>query len=196
MARPSPQSSPGVGGRHSAPSSPAAAPSPLPDYMMQHFDVQANMLQQTFKDFSMMDSPSVTTIDYMDPPTSVQLSQAHTQTLPDVSSLVSCATDLNTDPIRYYTTSPSSVGYPTVPTSLHTTPNTPTSIPDIIFTDCSNTLDDLNRQDSLDEDLFPSDESLREGLGSLDPLSIQMLSHPDMNVISDSAEDYFRLDRL
>ncbi|GLV40616.1 CREB-regulated transcription coactivator [Carabus blaptoides fortunei] len=189
LARPSPQSSPGVSGRHSAPTSPAA-PSPIPDYL-QHFDVQATMLQQTFKEFSMMDSPTVQGgINYMDQTSNVQ-------TLPDVTSLVNCTSDMNTtDPNIYYTTSTSTIGYPTVPTSLHTTPNTPTSIPDIIFSDYSNAPDDLNRQDSLDEDLFPSDESLREGLGSLDPLSIQMLSHPELNVISDSAEDYFRLDRL
>lgn len=49
---------------------------------------------------------------------------------------------------------------------------------------------------ALENDLFPSDESLRAGLGPLDFDGLQMLSDPDMNVISDNAEDHFRLDRL
>lgn len=208
MTRPSPQSSPGLGGRHSAPSSPAA-PSPIPDYYLSH--AQATLLQQHFEQFSMVDSPasaSVTNVNYMDVPAT---SISHTtQTLPDVTSMVSGAgVDLNSgaDNTTYYTTSPSSLVYQTAPPSLHTTPNTPTSIPDIILTDFSNTPDDLNRQEftkelsnvintALEADLFTSDASLREGLGALDFDGLQMLSDPDMNVISDSAEDHFRLDRL
>lgn len=50
---------------------------------------------------------------------------------------------------------------------------------------------------ALEADLFPSDEAaLRAGLGQLDFDGLQMLSDPDMNVISDNAEDHFRLDRL
>lgn len=87
-----------------------------------------------------------------------------------------------------------------------------------MFIDFSSTTDDLTRQEmiadelsrseftskdlsnvisgALEAELFPSDESLRAGLGQLDFDGLQMLSDPDMNVISDNAEDHFRLDRL
>lgn len=49
---------------------------------------------------------------------------------------------------------------------------------------------------SFDTDLFPSDESLREGLGSIDFDGFQMLTDPGMVISDPSAEDHFRLDRL
>lgn len=51
--------------------------------------------------------------------------------MPEVSGMNSA--ELSGD-AGYYSTSPSQLVYPTAPTSLHTTPNTPTSIPDIILT--------------------------------------------------------------
>lgn len=65
--------------------------------------------------------------------------------------------------------------------------------------------DELNRQEftskdisnvitgALEGDFFPSDESLRAGLGPLDVDSLQMLNDPDC-VISDN-EDLFRFDK-
>lgn len=45
--------------------------------------------------------------------------------------------------------------------------------------------------------LFPEDESLRDGLDPIDFEGFQMLSDPEINVISDpTTEDAFRLDRL
>lgn len=103
----------------------------------------------------------------------------------------------------YFSTSPSGVQYQTAPASLHTTPNTPTSIPDIILTDFSATSGTTNvtnaelskELSSAISDFFPSDESLREGLVPIDFDGFQMLTDPDLNVISDYAEDHFRQDR-
>nr|CAD7405232.1 unnamed protein product [Timema cristinae] len=126
--------------------------------------------------------------------------------------------ELSTDP-GYYSQSPSQLHYnrpvtmnPSGGSTQQTTPqtpNTPSSIPDIILTDfSSSTGDDLSRQEfvkdlgsamsgSFDTDLFPSDEALREGLGPIDFDGLQMLTDPDINAITDPAtEDSFRLDRL
>lgn len=78
-----------------------------------------------------------------------------------------------------------------------------------ILTDFSSSAgDDLSRQEfvkdlgsamsgSFDTDLLPSDEMLREGLVPIDFDGLQMLTDPDMNVITDPAtEDNFRLDKL
>lgn len=74
-----------------------------------------------------MDSPVTYNIDT---PTTVQLTQNRQQNLTDVTSMVNSSDLGNTG---YYTTSPSP-HYPLAQTSQHTTPNTPTSIPDIILT--------------------------------------------------------------
>ncbi|KAF5281770.1 hypothetical protein FQA39_LY17701 [Lamprigera yunnana] len=191
--RPSPQSSPGLG-HHSAPCSPGA-PSPLSnDYLLtQH---QANQLQQHFEQFSMGESPlsPVSNISYVDQTTAIHLNQTQSQTMSDIPGVAN--TELSGD-AGYYSTSPSQMVYPTAPTSLHTTPNTPTSIPDIILTDFS-TADDITRQElskQLEAELL-SEESLREGLGPIDLDGLQMLSDPTINLISDGVEDNFRLDRL
>ncbi|KAF5280402.1 hypothetical protein FQR65_LT03211 [Abscondita terminalis] len=192
--RPSPQSSPGLG-HHSAPCSPGA-PSPLSnDYLLnQH---QANQLQQHFEQFSMVDQPlsPVRNISYVDQPGTIHLTQAQSQTLPDITGIGNA--ELSGD-AGYYSTSPSQMVYTTAPASLHTTPNTPTSIPDIILTDFS-TADDITRQEltlskQLEAELL-SEESLREGLGPIDLDGLQMLSDPTINLISDGVEDNFRLDR-
>ncbi|XP_068892982.1 CREB-regulated transcription coactivator 1 isoform X5 [Tenebrio molitor] len=210
--RPSPQSSPSLGGRHSAPCSPGA-PSPLPsDYNIfnQH---QANQFQQHFEQLSMdwaqlvaslLESgctwsaqlqldPPVSSVSYVEQP-SGQLTQTNTHTVPEVSTVGSI--ELTSDP-GYYSTSPSQLVYPTAPPSLHTTPNTPTSIPDIILTDFSSATDEISRQDLSKqfENEFFSEESLRESLEPLNFDELQMLTDPSMNLIPDGVEDGFRLHR-
>ncbi|KAH0814045.1 hypothetical protein GEV33_008745 [Tenebrio molitor] len=199
--RPSPQSSPSLGGRHSAPCSPGA-PSPLPsDYNIfnQH---QANQFQQHFEQLSMLDPP-VSSVSYVEQP-SGQLTQTNTHTVPEVSTVGSI--ELTSDP-GYYSTSPSQLVYPTAPPSLHTTPNTPTSIPDIILTGTvqvkcerehfSSATDEISRQDLSKqfENEFFSEESLRESLEPLNFDELQMLTDPSMNLIPDGVEDGFRLHR-
>lgn len=75
-----------------------------------------------------MDSPA-NTMPYIDSPTSIQLTPTHPQSLTDVT----CVSDMDliTDG-GYCSTSPSQLVYP--PSSLQTTPNTPTTIPNIILT--------------------------------------------------------------
>ncbi|XP_063922090.1 CREB-regulated transcription coactivator 1-like isoform X1 [Zophobas morio] len=188
--RPSPQSSPSLGGRHSAPCSPGApspgAPSPLPnDYNI----FSQHQFQQHFEQLSMLDPP-VSSVSYVEQP-SGQLTQTHSQTAPEVSTVGSI--ELTSDP-GYYSTSPSQLVYPP---SLHTTPNTPTSIPDIILTDFSSATDEISRQDlnkQLENDFF-SEESLRESLEPLNFDELQMLTDPTMSLIPDGVEDGFRLNR-
>ncbi|XP_044265883.1 CREB-regulated transcription coactivator 1-like isoform X2 [Tribolium madens] len=208
--RPSPQSSPSLGGRHSAPCSPGA-PSPLPnDYNNIFNQHQANQFQQHFEQLSMdwaqlvaslLESgctwsaqlqldPPVSSVSYVDQSPG-QLTATHAQTVPEVSTVGSI--ELTSDP-GYYSTSPSQLVYPP---SLHTTPNTPTSIPDIILTDFSSATDDISRQDlskQLENDFF-SEESLRESLDPLNFDELQMLTDPSMNFIPDGVEDGFRLHR-
>lgn len=203
QARPSPQSSPGAtadGARHSAPCSPSAPHSPLPsdNYIYN----QTALLQQQFEVCSMVDNPNpVVTSNYNIETTNASNTQ-FTQANSDLTNIVT--SELGDG--GYFSTSPS-LPYTNAPTSLHTTPNTPTSIPDIILTDFSNPGDDLCRAElskelgsaitgTLDTDFFPSDESLREGLGPLDFDGLQMLTDPELNVISDYTEDHFRQDRL
>ncbi|KAG8177040.1 hypothetical protein JTE90_013193 [Oedothorax gibbosus] len=88
------------------------------------------------------------------------------------------------------------------------TPQTPTSIPDIILTAPGGD-EPILRQDfakelgcaisnmcgSFDSDFFTPEEALRAGLGPIDFDGLQILSDPDMPVVSDpSAEDTFHLE--
>lgn len=100
--------------------------------------------------------------------------------------------------------SPSSGGAPQ-------TPQTPTSIPDIILTgpgtdDAALLKGALQQQAKLEgqsslgsfdsADLFSAEEALRAGLDPIDIDGLQILTDPDMAVISDpAAEEAFRLDR-
>lgn len=60
------------------------------------------------------------------------MTQAHSPTMPEVSGVGTL--EIGSD-AGYYSTSPSQqLVYPTASPSLQTTPNTPTSIPDIILT--------------------------------------------------------------
>lgn len=77
-----------------------------------------------------MDTP--TSVSYMDQPNTAQMSQSHPQTLPEVSCVGNVDLTVNGD---YYSTSPSQLVYSNAPPNMHpATPNTPTSIPDIILT--------------------------------------------------------------
>ncbi|KAK6624745.1 hypothetical protein RUM44_011605 [Polyplax serrata] len=150
-----------------------------------------------------MDTPSSGSITYITSPNSSTTTQV-------ITSEDGVNQDLGTE-TGYYNTSPSQLQYSrntgggSTQQTTPQTPNTPSSIPDIILTDfSSSTTDDLTKPSlasamsgSFDSDLFPSDETLRAGLGPIDFDGFQMLTDPDMNVISDpSAEDHFRLDRL
>ncbi|KAJ8925991.1 hypothetical protein NQ315_009846 [Exocentrus adspersus] len=209
--RPSPQSSPSPGGRHSAPCSPGA-PSPLSnDY--QIFNQHPASFQQHFEQLSMdwaqlvaslmesgctwsaqlqVDNPP-STMSYVDQTTNApQMTQSHPPpTLPEVSSMgnIDIAPDAG-----YYSTSPSQLVYPSTSPGLHTAQNS-TGLPEITLTDFSGD-GDISRQDSftrqLESELF-SEETLREGLGSLDFDEFQILANPSIG-ISEIVEDRFRLD--
>ncbi|GIY44401.1 CREB-regulated transcription coactivator 1 [Caerostris darwini] len=88
------------------------------------------------------------------------------------------------------------------------TPQTPTSIPDIILTTPSGD-EPILRQDfakelgcaisnmcgSFDSEFFTHEEALRAGLGPIDFDGLQILTDPDMPVVSDpTAEDSFHLE--
>lgn len=101
------------------------------------------------------------------------------------------------------------------------TPQTPTSIPDIIFTGNLNSswseicpynwitrglnieflgsdFSDVRSSEPFD-DLLATEaaaQALREGLGSLDMDGFNMLADPDLLPLDPQAEDSFRLDRL
>ncbi|KAG5870581.1 hypothetical protein JTB14_005160 [Gonioctena quinquepunctata] len=175
--RPSPQSSPSPGGRHSAPCSPGA-PSPLPN----EFHIPQ------FGQLSMMDTPSHTMFDQS------SSAQQMVQSLPQSTfSDSTCVANIEMNPdAGYYSTSP--LVYPSVSPGQHTTPNTSPSLPAIILTDFSG--DDGSRQDSFSRQFVSellSEESLREGLGSLDFEEFQLLTTSSMG-ISENIEDNFKLD--
>lgn len=156
-----------------------------------------------------MDTPVSSMSSYVDQQQQQgsQMTQSHPQSMPEVTTLgnIEIAPDAG-----YYSTSPSQLVYPTPSPGLHTTPNTPTSIPDIILTgklflnyflnnlvfifqqflyvDFSAT-DDVRQ---FENDFFP--ESLKEGLSSLDFDEMQILTNPSIN-LPDSVEDNFKLDR-
>lgn len=75
--------------------------------------------------------PPVTNISYIDQSSLNMVHQSHQQTLQDISGVGPI--ELSGDG-GYYSTSPSQLAYQTAPSSLHTTPNTPTAIPDIVLT--------------------------------------------------------------
>ncbi|KAL3288878.1 hypothetical protein HHI36_003324 [Cryptolaemus montrouzieri] len=209
--RPSPQSSPSLGGRHSAPCSPGA-PSPLSNEYHNLFSPhQTNQFHQNFEQLSMdwaqlvaslMESgctwsaqlqldPPVSNVSYVEEQQHMgnQISQNNPQNLSEVSSATNI--ELTSDG-GYYSTSPSQLMYPTTSPSLHTTPNTPTSIPDITLTDFSS---DTSRQDSavkqFENELF-SEDALRS---SLEPLGLDEFAILNgINFIPDTIEEHFRLD--
>ncbi|KAG8268714.1 CREB-regulated transcription coactivator 1 [Homalodisca vitripennis] len=119
-----------------------------------------------------------------------------------------CPQELTTDP-GYFSTSPSQqLQYSRH--SAQTTPNTPSSIPDIVLTDFSSTAEELASRaeaelakelgcamaGSFDSDLFLSDDCLREGLVPIDVDGLQMLTDPTEIITDPNAEEHFRLDRI
>ncbi|CAH1126712.1 unnamed protein product [Ceutorhynchus assimilis] len=167
--RPSPQPSPTLGGRHSAPCSPGE-PSPLQnDYHNIHN--QNMQFQQHFEQLTVSDPP-IGQMSYGDQTAN---NSQMSQNLPEGS------TDAG-----YYSTSPSQqLVYPSPSPGLqNTSPNTPTSLPEIILTDFS-AGQDISRQ--LDSE-FLMDEQLKEGLGSLDFAELQMLNN--MGGMPEIVEDY------
>uniref|UniRef100_A0A1B6D9Y1 Transducer of regulated CREB activity N-terminal domain-containing protein n=1 Tax=Clastoptera arizonana TaxID=38151 RepID=A0A1B6D9Y1_9HEMI len=213
VSRPSPQNSPSLTVKYgsasplsSSPQSPSSPPNSGANPFSEHnsyyiSQAQAAALQQHFEQFSMMDSPG--TIDYIDSTNNTSPYSQTDETCTQVSSQ-----ELTPDP-GYFSTSPSQqLQYSRH--SAQTTPNTPSSIPDIVLTDFSNTGDDLACRaeaefakelgcaigGSFDSDIFsPSDECLRQGLDPIDLDGLQMLTDPE--IITDPAtEDHFGLDRL
>lgn len=74
------------------------------------------------------------------------------------------------------------------------TPQTPSSIPDIIFTeflgsDCTDPLEDFLTSEA-------AAQAFRDGLGPIDTGDFRMLEDPNMVPLDPQAEDTFRLDRL
>ncbi|ODM89706.1 CREB-regulated transcription coactivator 1 [Orchesella cincta] len=74
------------------------------------------------------------------------------------------------------------------------TPQTPSSIPDIIFTeflgsDCTDPLEDFLTSEA-------AAQAFREGLGPIDTGDFRMLDDPNLVLPDPQAEDAFRLDRL
>ncbi|CAH0550145.1 unnamed protein product [Brassicogethes aeneus] len=177
--RPSPQSSPSLGGRHSAPCSPGA-PSPLPNEFNIFNPTPNCVIQQQMDQLSMLDTPA-SSMSYGDPTDSLM----HSQMMPEGSSMGNI--ELTNDA---YNTSPSHMVYSNHSPNIHTpqTPNTPTSIPNIILT----TVDDMSRQELTRFDaneLF--ENSIRDDLGSLDFEGFAMLANQSISV-PESLEDNFR----
>ncbi|KAK9874051.1 hypothetical protein WA026_002409 [Henosepilachna vigintioctopunctata] len=194
--RPSPQSSPSLGGRHSAPCSPGA-PSPLSnDYHNLMGTHQATQFQHTFEQLSMLDNP-VSNVTYVDDRQHMgnQITHNNPQNLSEVPGATNIELTSNGD---YYSTSPSQLMYPTTSPNLHTTPNTPTSIPDITLTDFSSATEDTSRQDlaavkQFENELF-SEDALRSSLEPLGLDEFQILAENGINFIPDTIEENFRLD--
>ncbi|XP_046463673.1 CREB-regulated transcription coactivator 1-like isoform X8 [Daphnia pulex] len=86
------------------------------------------------------------------------------------------------------------------------TPQTPSSIPDIVLQDFSCTPEELARHNSHDlssamgssfegVDFYPTDDALRDGLDPIDFDGLQILTNSTL-VTDPSTEDHFRLDRM
>ncbi|XP_050295989.1 CREB-regulated transcription coactivator 1-like isoform X2 [Anthonomus grandis grandis] len=178
--RPSPQPSPTLGGRHSAPCSPGE-PSPIAnDY---HIHNQSIQFQQHFEQLTVSDPP-ISQMSYATDQSGAGSPQQQQQQMTHSQPIQGLPPDGKSDP-GYYSTSPSQqhpLVYPSTSPGLHnTSPNTPTSLPEIILTDFS-AGQDITR---LDTPEFLTDDQLREGLGSLDFAELQMLGG-----MSEIVEDY------
>ncbi|XP_054000115.1 CREB-regulated transcription coactivator 1-like isoform X7 [Hylaeus anthracinus] len=185
---------------------------------------QAAALQQDFEQFT-MDWPKFaqqlmelgctwTTQIEMDTPVPTNtigsyIGENHTTTYTQ-NDVINVGGELGSGDAGYFSTSPQMAYQPTTTSTATTTtqqltpqtPNTPT----IILTDFSGA-DDLTNPEfvkdlgtammgDFDPDLFPSDDALRQGLGSIDVDGLQMLTDPTMVISDPSAEAHFRLDRL
>ncbi|XP_060834020.1 CREB-regulated transcription coactivator 1-like isoform X6 [Rhopalosiphum padi] len=214
--RPSPQSSPGLTIQYGSssplcgsPQSPSSPSNSSVSSTNQHQNyqtqkdfytnlTQTNNLQHHFENFSMLDwnqvmqslkdsnpsawitaqiqldSPVSTGLEYMGSPTNTYLQQTEDYVNSEMTA-----------DMGYFSTSPSqSLQFPN---QTHTTPNTPSSIPDIILTDFSNgdQLDnqndfvkELNSTNAFDADFFTTEESIRQGL--VDQIDLDHLEHLQM----------------
>lgn len=131
------------------------------------------------------------------------MTQVHSQTLPEVSGVGNI--DVTTD-AGYYSTSPSQMMYPTGPPNMHTSPNTPTSIPDIILTGKVREINAVGKISTVLNSDFSSADDMRLDYsfskqleaelladGPLDMAELQMMSDSAVS-IPDGVEDHFRLD--
>ncbi|XP_060876707.1 CREB-regulated transcription coactivator 1-like isoform X6 [Metopolophium dirhodum] len=214
--RPSPQSSPGLTIQYGSssplcgsPQSPSSPSSSSVSSTNQHQNyqtqkdfysnlTQTNNLQHHFENFSMLDwnqvmqslkdsnpsawitaeiqldSPVSTGLEYIGSPTNTYLQQNEEYVNSEMTA-----------DMGYFSTSPSqSLQFPN---QTHTTPNTPSSIPDIILTDFSNgdQLDnqndfvkELNSTNAFDTDFFTNEDSIRQGL--VDQIDLDHLEHLQM----------------
>ncbi|GIY14470.1 CREB-regulated transcription coactivator 1 [Caerostris extrusa] len=224
----SPSSSPGLGSNTTL-SNNAYTDS---NYYVQH--QQTNALQHQLEQFKMMPDNSsnsnnvgshnntamfLATVDSggVGPPDgdisllnqfSSQLSPGLNNTQDMDNAMLYSITSLGSDPQlqspTLYTKSSVISSHQTTPQ----TPQTPTSIPDIILTTPSGD-EPILRQDfakelgcaisnmcgSFDSEFFTHEEALRAGLGPIDFDGLQILTDPDMPVVSDpTAEDSFHLE--
>ncbi|XP_020710764.1 CREB-regulated transcription coactivator 1-like isoform X7 [Athalia rosae] len=182
---------------------------------------QAAALQQHFEQFSMgvdwahlvqqlMESGCAWTtqleMDSPVAPTSGTYISSPSHTSYTQSEMINVGGEMGGGDAGYFSTSPQLAYQPRTPTSSQQltpqTPNTPT----IILTDFSGNhglssseyVKDYHGTEmtsDFDQNLFPSDDALRQGLDPIDFGDLQMLTDPDM-VIDPTAEDHFRLDRL
>ncbi|XP_055928787.1 CREB-regulated transcription coactivator 1-like isoform X4 [Argiope bruennichi] len=153
-------------------------------------DGDISLLNQSGLQFSSQLSPGLNTTQEMD------------------NTMLYSITSLGSDPQlqspTLYTKSSVISSHQTTPQ----TPQTPTSIPDIILTAPSGD-EPILRQDfakelgcaisnmcgSFDSEFFTHEEALRAGLGPIDFDGLQILTDPDMPVVSDpTAEDSFHLE--
>ncbi|XP_025193873.1 CREB-regulated transcription coactivator 1-like isoform X5 [Melanaphis sacchari] len=142
-----------------------------------------NQVMQSLKDSNpsawitaqiQLDSPLSTGLEYMGSPTNTYLQQTEEYVNSEMTA-----------DMGYFSTSPSqSLQFPN---QTHTTPNTPSSIPDIILTDFSNgdQLDnqndfvkELNSTNAFDADFFATEDSIRQGL--VDQIDLDHLEHLQM----------------
>lgn len=150
-------------------------------------------LEQHFEQIRMLDSPVSSTVDYMIP-----ISNGPSNSYQQVDDMCSVGTNELTIDQGYYSTSPSQqLQYCTAVNSAQTTPNTPSSIPDIVLTDFSTTGDELRRDMSKDLgcDISNFLGDVRDGLDPIDFDGLQILTQDILN--SDpSSQQHFPLDSL
>ncbi|XP_045035246.1 CREB-regulated transcription coactivator 1 isoform X3 [Daphnia magna] len=161
---------------------------------MSFYPNQSNVLNQ-FEQFNMMDSSSEQTLQSYGNYKSNHMGQAN------------ISMDISLDP---FYSQPSQfmfggrleLNQQTAPQ----TPQTPSSIPDIVLQDFSCTPEELARHNSHDlssamgssfdgVDFYPTDDALRDGLDPIDFDGLQILTNSTL-VTDPSTEDHFRLDRM
>ncbi|RZF35833.1 hypothetical protein LSTR_LSTR008939 [Laodelphax striatellus] len=205
--RPSPRNSPGLSVDYGStspicsspqsPLSPASSTSTVPPFAEHNnfifTQAQANALEQHFQQFNMMDSPGSGNIDFI---SSANAISSYTQSDDNCGGGGGGGGQQELsgggDP-GYFSTSPSQQLHYNCGGGQHTTPNTPSSIPDIVLTAPMEFDGYCSYQ--LGPDMF-ADECLREGLDPIDLDGLQMLTDQEVVITDPATEDHFRLDRL